>query len=126
MKSIEEIIAQADTNQTSSVSEVLNSARNLVREGRFAEVAEVLAIWCKHQPESKEFIQASIVDVVLHDYLFTRNLLSFSAFLEWSETHLKWPDSIAEHALSPRQLPKAVGLVVESMERFITSNAAQA
>lgn len=118
MKSIEEIIAQADINQTSAITEVLSSARELVREGRFAEVAEILAIWCKHQPASKEFIQASIVDVVLHEYLFARDVMSFSAFTEWSETHLKWPDSIAAHALSPRQLPKAVGLVVESMERF--------
>ena len=116
MKSIEEIIAQADTNQTSAVADVLNSARTLVREGRFAEVAEVLAIWCKHQP----------VDVVLHDYLFARNVMGFEAFLVWSETHLKWPDSIAAHALSPRQLPKAVGLVLESMERFVATNAVQA
>lgn len=126
MKSIEEIIAQADTNQTSAVADVLNSSRTLVREGRFAEVAEVLAIWCKHQPASKEFMQASIVDVVLHDYLFARNVMGFEAFLVWSESHLKWPDSIAAHALSPRQLPKAVGLVLESMERFVATNAVQA
>lgn len=123
MRNIDDIIASAPNAKfTWQSSPVLDICRELSIDGRFEQVAQVLAAWCKHSPQSEHYIRSRLPAIVLNCYLINRDILTFDQFVHWEQSVPEWSSSIKEHALSEAQLPAAVASVVNAMQES-ASNA---
>lgn len=119
MRTIAEIIAEATNTKYTRVSgPVFDICRELSSNGRFEEMAHVLAAWCKHAPHSEQFVKERLPAIVLNTYLVKQDILTFEQFLQWEKSAPGWAASIKDHALSEARLPVAVASVVSAMQQF--------
>ncbi|NKA72532.1 hypothetical protein GO285_01409 [Ralstonia solanacearum] len=118
MKSLEEIIREVGTAKYIGHSApVLDACRQLAVDGRFREIAVLLAGWVQHAPQSEHFVRGALPSIVLNCYLAQKNILTFEQYERWKRDQGDWGKLIREHALSHYLLADAVSATEESMRK---------
>ena len=118
MRELLEIISNTKvTDYTGSSSAVLDICKELAVDGRFEEIADVLAEWCKQAPNAEKFIRARLPSIVLNCYFVKNNILTYDQFSLWEETASDWT-SVKNCALSRTKLPSAVAAMESQLRQF--------
>lgn len=119
MKSVQEIFDNVkDARYTSASGPILDVCRELVKDGRFDELAEALRVWVGLAPQSESFIRASLPAIVLDKYIARKDILTFDQFMSWARTTPTWGDQIASSALDGVGLRSTVEGIIASMGQY--------
>lgn len=114
---IEIILDTKVTDYTSSSCAVLDICKQLALDGRFEEVADVLAAWCKRAPNTESFIRARIPSIILNSYFVEQNILTYEQFILWEESASDWT-AVKANALSRTKLPLSVAAMENQLRQF--------
>jgi hypothetical protein len=119
MKSVQEIYDNVnDVRYTSASGPILDVCRELVKDGRFDEIAESLRLWVGLAPQSELFVRASLPAIVLNWYIAEQDILTFEEFMNWARTTPTWAEQIASSALDGIRLRSTIGEIISSMGQY--------
>jgi hypothetical protein len=119
-----EISQRSDRQWHSPSGAIITLLKELIREGKVADVADAATFYFRESPEARHFVAAALPAIFINNYRPLSEAATFEEFLAWSKTRPSWSKDISDHMRSA-QLPHIIKSIVISVEQFKAQSNAQ-